>query len=227
MALWLGEPGPNEMKTPGLVIFDCDGVLVDSVPLIERVIRDALEQHGLQFQPDEEWPFHGLSNAHIVDEVTTRWCLTLPLDFSDVVNRTAWDVMERELRAIPGVVEAVSSLHDSKIAICVASSGSPQSVEHRLRITGLYQWFEGGVFGADDSIRPKPFPDVFLKAAETIGFQPSECVVIEDSEAGVQAGKAAGMRVLLFSSKPGNSIGKLDDVTQFTDMTLLPALLGL
>lgn len=213
--------------TPKLVIFDCDGVLVDSVPLIERVIRDALEQHGLQFQPHEEWPFHGLSNAHIVDEVTTRWGLTLPPDFSDVVNRIAWDVMERELRAIPGVTEVVSSLHNSHIRICVASSGSPDAIAHRLQLTGLYQWFEGRVFGVVDSTRPKPHPDVFLKAAETIGFLPSDCVVIEDSEAGVQAGQAAGMRVFMFTPESRSSNSKLDGVVQFTDMSFLSDLLGL
>ena len=117
-------------------------MLVDSVPLIERVIRDALENHGLRLKRSEEWPFHGLSNAHIVDEVTTRWGLTLPMDFSDAVNRKAWDVMEGELQAVSGVADVVHLIHESGIAICVASSGSLGAVEYRLRLTGLYQWFE-------------------------------------------------------------------------------------
>ena len=211
--------------TPDLIIFDCDGVLVDSVPLIERVIRDALEGHGLRFRPDDEWPFHGISNAHIVDEVTTRWGLALPPDFSDSVNRKAWDVMESELRPVSGVADVVRLVHESGLATCVASSGPAESVEHRLRVTGLYRWFEGRLFGATDSIRPKPHPDVFLTAAATMGYEPSDCVVIEDSAPGIEAGRAGGMRVLAFTSGQGSI--QSPGVTRFRDMTSLPVLLGL
>lgn len=213
--------------TPSLVIFDCDGVLVDSVPLIERVLRRALAGHGVQLQPDEEWPFHGVSNSLVMDAVKTQWGLSLPDDFSDVLNREAWSLMERELYPVPGVAEAVRSIVDSGIATCVASSGSLEAIEHRLQITDLYEWFEGRMFGAAGLARPKPYPDVFLLAAETMGFLPSECVVIEDSEPGVQAGQAAGMRVLAFTPEANALVAGSTGVERFVDMASLPALLGL
>ncbi len=213
--------------TPSLVIFDCDGVLVDSVPLIERVLRRVLEDCGLRLQPDEEWPFHGVSNTLVMDAVQVRWGLSLPSDFLDVVSREAWDVMERELRAVPGAADAVRSIVDSGTATCVASSGSAEAIEHRLRLTGLYHWFEGRLFGAAYLLRPKPWPDVFLLAAETIGFLPSECAVIEDSEPGVEAGLAAGMRVLAFAPEANALVAGSTGVERFVEMASLPALLGL
>ena len=212
--------------TPSLVIFDCDGVLVDSVPLIERVLRRALAEYGLRLQPDEEWPFHGVSNSLVMDAVRTRWGLSLPTDFSDVVNREAWSLMERELRPVPGVAEAVRSIVDSGISTCVASSGSSEAIEHRLRLTGLYQWFEGRLFGAAHLARPKPYPDVFL-LAEKMGFLPSECVVIEDTEPGTQAGLAAGMQVLAFTPRADIVVAESTGVERFVEMASLPALLGL
>ena len=213
--------------TPSLVIFDCDGVLVDSVPLIERVLRRVLTDCGLRLEPDEEWPFHGVSNTLIMDAVQVRWGLSLPADFLDVVSREAWDVMERELRAVSGVADAVRLIVGSGTATCVASSGSVEAIEPRLRLTGLYHWFEGRLFGAAYLLRPKPWPDVFLLAAETMGVPPSECLVVEDSEPGVQAGQAAGMRVLAFTPESNPLVAGLTRVERFSDMASLPALLGL
>lgn len=95
------------------------------------------------------------------------------------------------------------------------------------RLTGLYHWFEGRLFGAAGLARPKPHPDVFLLAAEAMGFPPSDCVVIEDSEPGIQAGLAVGMRVLAFTPGPDASVAESLGVERLADMSSLPALLGL
>ena len=111
--------------------------------------------------------------------------------------------------------------------MCVGSNGSPDAIEQRLKLTGLYPWFEGRLFSAATMARGKPYPDVFLHAAETMGFSPSDCVVIEDSDAGVQAAQAAGMKVLAYVASPTSDVADSRGVERFADMASLPALLGL
>ncbi len=134
--------------------------------------------------------------------------------------------MEEDLHAVPGVNDVVRLVVASGIATCVASNGSLDAIEHRLKLTGLYHWFERRLFSSELVGRGKPNPDVFLHAANTMGFPPSECVVIEDSEAGLRAAQAAEMRVLAFaagSHAAADAVG----VEAFTDMASLPVLLGL
>jgi beta-phosphoglucomutase-like phosphatase (HAD superfamily) len=113
------------------------------------------------------------------------------------------------------------------MAVCVGSNGSPDAIAQRLRLTGLYSWFEGRLFSAAVMARGKPYPDVFLHAAEAMGFSPSECVVVEDSNSGVQASLAAGMRVLAYVASPTSNVADSMGVERFTDMASLPALLGI
>ena len=156
-----------------------------------------------------------------------RWGVSLPESFLDDVEDAEWAAMECGLQAVTGIESALRIVADSGNAICVASNGSPAAIEHRLRLTGLLHWFDGRVFSARQVARGKPFPDVFLHATTTMGFPPSECVVIEDSKAGIQAGRAAGMRVLAFAAGWGSDAAEARDVIRFADMALLPSLLGL
>lgn len=216
------------MNLPKLVIFDCDGVLVDSEPLIESAFIRVLEGFGLQLGPDAyRTTFRGLSNSRIAEVVRSRWGVSLPEEFGPVIESEEWDAMERELRPIPGVADAVRSVAASGLAMCVGSNGSPDAIAQRLRLTGLYSWFEGRLFSAAMAPHGKPHPDVFLHAAETMGFSPSDCVVIEDSDSGVQAGLSAGMRVLAYVASPANNVADFREVERFTDMASLPPLLGL
>ena len=214
--------------SPKLVIFDCDGVLVDSEPLNNRALGRVLSSYGLRLQPDElRTHFSGLSNSRIEDIARKRWGVSLPANFSDVLEDAERVVLEEGLRAVPGVADVVRLAAASGMATCVASNGSPDAVEQRLKLTGLYPLFAGRLFSAAEVARSKPYPDVFLHAAETFGVSPSECVVIEDSEPGIQAGQAAGMRVLAYAAGPDTGAADSAGVELFMDMALLPALLGL
>ena len=211
-----------------LVIFDCDGVLVDSEPLTSRAMKDGLAHYGRRLELDEiQACFHGVSNNQIHDTVLTHWGVQLPDDIVSLFEEAARIAVEDGLRAIPGVADAVRAIAASGMAVCVGSNGSPDAIAQRLKLTGLYDRFEGRMFSAAMVARGKPYPDVFLHAAETMGFAPSDCVVIEDSDAGVQAALAAGMRILAYVASPTSDVADSRGVTRFTDMASLPALLGL
>ncbi len=218
----------SEATPPGLVIFDCDGVLVDSESLIETAFLRALGRYGLRLIPsDYHGFFKGLTVSRTADVVRARWGVSLPGDIREVIDQEEWEEMERGLQAVPGADDAVRSVVATGMAVCVGSNGSPDAIAQRLGLTGLYHWFEGRLFSAAMVPHGKPHPDVFLYAAETMGFTPAECVVIEDSDTGVQAGLAAGMRVLAYVASPVNNVDGSRAVVRFTDMALLPALLGI
>ena len=219
---------PLTATPPELVIFDCDGVLVDSEPLTTRAMQRGLARYGLRLALDEiQEHFHGVSNNQIRDTVLAHWGVQLPDDIVDLIEEVERLAVEDGLQAIPGVADAVRSVVSAGMAVCVGSNGSPRAIEQRLKLTGLYPWFEGRLFSAAVMARGKPHPDVFLHAAQTMGFASSECVVIEDSDTGVQAGLAAGMAVLAYVASPTSDIADAREVVRFTDMALLPALLGL
>ena len=215
------------MNPPKLVIFDCDGVLVDSESLIERAFLRVMEGHGLRLGPDDHLDtFKGLSTGRAVDILKTIWEVSLPVDIEEIIESAEWEEMERGLQPVPGAIDAVRSVVAAGMAVCVGSNGAPDAIAHRLRLTGLHHWFEDRLFSAAMVAHGKPYPDVFLHAAETMGFPPSECVVVEDSDAGVQAGLLAGMRVLAYVASPSSNIAASREVERFMDMASLPALLG-
>ena len=219
---------PEPPVPPKLVIFDNDGVLVDSPPLINRALVRVLATYGLRLSPDEvRKNLKGLQSADIRKVVVSRWGVSLPEDFGEVMEDAEWAEVEQSLRPVDGAEHAVSAVVASGIATCVASNGSPEEIEHRLKLTGLFPWFEGRLFSAYTVPRSKPFPDVFLHAASTVGYPPSECAVVEDSEPGIQAALASGMRVLAYAPASDTTPAESANVQTFTDMTSLPALLGL
>ena len=218
----------DEAALPRLVIFDCDGVLVDSEPLTTRAMQRSLARYGLRLDLDEiQARFHGVSNDQVRDTVLAHWGVQLPDDIADLIEEVESVAVEDGLPAIPGVADAVRSVVSAGMEVCVGSNGSPRAIEQRLKLTGLYDRFEGRLFSAAMVAHGKPHPDVFLHAAETMGFAPSECVVIEDSDAGVQAALSAGMRVLAYVASPASDIAGSRDVERFADMASLPALLGI
>ena len=183
-----------------LILFDCDGVLVDSEVLATRELQRYLEDlsfpTGLVQKNQDN--FTGLSLLDIRKFIETQAGRILPDDFERELRRRDVEAFHRDLRAIDGVRDTLSTLD---FARCVASSGSQEKIRHSLTITGLIQYFDPNLFSAQDQQvrRGKPAPDLFLHAAKSMGFQPNRCLVIEDSVAGVRAGIAAGMHTIGFT----------------------------
>jgi beta-phosphoglucomutase-like phosphatase (HAD superfamily) len=181
----------------GLVIFDCDGVLVDSERLAIRVEAEVLGELG--------WP---LTEAEVVDRFVGRSAaymqaevervLGRPIDWDEIFGRRHHEAYARELVAIDGIPELVGALGVASVPMCVASSSTHDSIRRKLERTGLAGAHLSHVFSVEDVARSKPAPDVFLYAAASMGVDPSDCAVIEDSVAGVEAGLAAGMTVFGF-----------------------------
>ncbi|MET0428433.1 MAG: HAD family hydrolase [Microvirga sp.] len=179
-----------------LLIFDCDGVLVDSEVLACRIDAEVLTGIGIPYTADEIMAqFVGGSLKDMMARIETDRGCTLPPDFAAELNRTLFSRFETDLKPIAGVREAVQALAMPR---CVASSSSPDRIALSLRVTGLDGLFDH-VFSASQVPRGKPAPDLFLHAAARMGQSPDSCVVIEDSLFGVQAARNAGMRVIGFT----------------------------
>lgn len=177
------------------VIFDCDGVLVDSEKIALQVELEMLAEQGLYFDPAEYVVrFMGLStdayHAAIDDESRKR--LGRPIAEAIRQSERLRAVMVAEMTEVPGAVAAVSALNLPK---AIASSGSLPGLERKLKRTNLWQLFAPHVYGADHVAQAKPAPDLFLHAAKALGVVPADCLVLEDSVNGVIAAKAAGMTV--------------------------------
>jgi HAD superfamily hydrolase (TIGR01509 family) len=180
-----------------LVIFDCDGVLVDSERLAVRVEAEVLCELGWPMTEEEVAErFVGHTVAYMESEVSRR--IGHPIDWHATFGVRHREVFEAELVAVDGVTDVVSTLLARGVPMCVASSSLRQALEFKLRRTGLWDAFAGNVFSTEDVDHAKPAPDIFLHAAAAMGAYPSRCAVIEDSVAGVAAGVAAGMTVFAF-----------------------------
>jgi len=177
-----------------LVIFDCDGVLVDSERIAIKVHTEVLTRLGCSFTLDEvAEKFVGVSWDDLRLAAEQQLGRSLGADWRSPYEHLYRDASEAELEPVDGIDEAVAAL---TIPACVASNGTHVEIRHSLRLTGLYERFHGRIFSADDVARGKPAPDLFLHAARTLDVDPARCVVVEDSTYGVRAARAAGMRVL-------------------------------
>ncbi|QRM32063.1 HAD family hydrolase [Microvirga sp. VF16] len=179
-----------------LLIFDCDGVLVDSEVLSCRIDAEFLTQIGIPYTAEEiARQFLGVSLKTMISRIETERNCKLPGDFSERLNRTLFARFETDLKPIEGVRDAILSLHFPR---CVASSSIPERIALSLRVTGLADLFDN-IFSSSQVARGKPAPDLFLHAAAQMKASPTECIVIEDSSAGVQAARAADMHVIGFT----------------------------
>jgi HAD superfamily hydrolase (TIGR01509 family) len=180
----------------GLVIFDCDGVLVDSERLTVGVEAQVLTELGWPMDTAEvvrRWM--GRTSAAQLAEIAARLGEEAAAEFDRRTTTTLRAAFETDLQAVEGVAELVDALAGLGIPTCVASSGTPAKMEHTLGVTGLWDRFEGRIFSTVEVEHGKPAPDLFLLAAERMGVVPSRCAVVEDSVTGVRAGVAAGMAV--------------------------------
>ena len=181
------------MQKLSQVIFDCDGVLVDSEILANRVEVEVKTSLGFPITLEEQISkFVGCGMSHPVMVAELQ---RLPKDYWQIVDRRCDEVYRAELKSIEGVLETLQKLNVPK---CVASSSEPEYLKMKLASTGLSEFFPIGVFHGRSVKRPKPEPDLFLHAVEKMGWLAEECLVIEDSVHGVRAGKSAGMIVCGF-----------------------------
>lgn len=191
------EQNDQFVLRPGLVIFDCDGVLVDSERIANREFAALLREIGLEFTlPQMFETFVGNSMPRCVEIITERLGHAPPADLLHRYSERVGAVLPGELQPVEGVVALLDALEAAGIATCVASNGEHALMSVKLGVTGLLPRFEGRRFSSADVTRPKPAPDLFLHAAGCMGVDPSQCVVIEDSALGVQGACAAGMRAI-------------------------------
>jgi HAD superfamily hydrolase (TIGR01509 family) len=211
-----------------LVIFDCDGVLVDSEPLANASFAAALNAVGLDWTVEETMRrLMGRSLKSCGEIVEAELGRALPADFFDKMQaRTYQSFRDAPLKPVPGVKEAVQALQKAGLDTCVASSGAVEKMKFTLGLTGLWDLFGGRVFSSSQVPRGKPFPDLFLHAAIAMNVQPFDCVVVEDSVPGVQAARSAGMRVLGYVGAPHTDRDAMAAAGAFlfTDMKQLPDL---
>jgi HAD superfamily hydrolase (TIGR01509 family) len=210
-----------------LVIFDNDGVLVDSEPISNRLLAGYLTEvgHPTSYE-DSLRDYMGAAMHRVHDLIRERTGRGLPVDFDDVFHGRVFAAFERDLKPVPGVVGVLEQLVAEDVAYCVASSGSHERIRVGHRTTGLNRWFDDGrIFSSEDVGRGKPAPDLFLYAAERMGVAPERCVVVEDSPLGVAAAVAAGMDVVGFTAMtPAEKLAGAGKV--FADMRELPGLLA-
>ena len=213
-----------------LIIFDCDGVLVDTEPPANRLLAEIISEEGLPLTAEFcHAHYVGRTMADIQADVEQRLGRALRPDWPDMVRTRTRDLFRRQgIRPIVHVGEQILWLRAQAIPYCVASSGLIRKMRLTLGLAGLLPLVEDVLFSASMVARGKPAPDVFLHAAQQMGATPDECIVVEDSLPGIKAGQAAGMRVLAYG---GGAYADLPALAQtgaelFTDMRDLPGLLG-
>jgi HAD superfamily hydrolase (TIGR01509 family) len=212
-----------------LVIFDNDGVLVDSEPISNRILAAYLTElgHPTSYE-DSLRDYLGGAVHRIHDLVYDRSGQRLPADFDESYHARVFQAFEAELEAMPGAPEVLDGFTASGTAYCVASSGSHERIRVGHRKTGLDQWFDDGrIFSAQDVGRGKPAPDLFLHAAGQMGVDAARCAVVEDSPLGVQAALAAGMEVFGFAAMtPKDRLVQAGATRLFRHLEELPGLLA-
>ena len=185
------------MRAARLVIFDCDGVLVDSEPISNRVLARMLGEQGLQLTVAEaRAAYQGMTLAQVLAAAAESLGRPLPQGWLARYERERTEAFREGLRSVPGVRECVQDVRGEGMAVCVASQGSLAKTRLSLALTGLSDLFEDSwLFSAEMVARGKPFPDLFLHAARAMGAAPAQSVVVEDTPSGVRAAVAAGMHV--------------------------------
>jgi HAD superfamily hydrolase (TIGR01509 family) len=213
-----------------LVIFDCDGVLVDSEPIAFQADNDMVRSLGLDWTYEEcIQKFLGRSTKSCVELIEVEMGRKVPEGWLEAWHEAMHDSLRRvPVPPVPGIFEALDALDAARVPYCVASSGEMEKMEITLGSSGLMPRVAGRIYNAAMVARGKPAPDLFLHAAKSMGAKPADCIVVEDAVAGVIAGVAAGMRVMAYAAaayvdREGmrRAGGEL-----FEDMAALPRLIG-
>ena len=212
-----------------LVIFDCDGVLVDSEPISNGVLARLLSAEGLPTTlAESRRNYQGLLLSEVVSSAEAKLGRPLPEGWLAGYERERADAFESELRAVPGAAAAVRAVSAAGVGVCVASQGRLEKTWFTLGLTGLRGLFaEDALFSAESVPRGKPHPDLFLDAARVMGAEPGRCAVVEDPPSGVAAAVAAGMRALGFAADADEEALADAGAEVFHALDALPSLLGL
>lgn len=205
------------------IIFDCDGVLVDSEPIGNQVLVDMANSYGANIDLDYAFKhFKGGSIYTCRDKIQALVNQPLSQDFIAEYRRRSYNAFKEQIQPVEGVKEVIESL---SIPFCVASSGPTEKIRLNLELTGLLPYFENNIFSCYTIEKWKPEPDVFIWAAKTMGFKPEDCVVIEDSLTGIQAAKAGGFDVFGFTAHDYNNELEAEATTTFNSMEKLMELI--
>ena len=224
MSSGAGQPSGHR---PGLVIFDCDGVLVDSERISHQVLAAMLAEQGIVLtlaQTIER--FIGASTARCAQQIDALLGSGASDAFMRQFARRTQAAFSAELRVVDGVPDLLATLSARAVPFCVASNGNHAKMDFTLAHTGLLALFQGRRYSATEVASPKPAPDLFLHAAACQGARPTDCVVIEDTPTGISAARAAGMRALGYAAMtPAHQLQAAGAHQVFSKMTELPALL--
>ena len=213
------------MSNFDLIIFDCDGVLVDSELLTNTVFAAMLNESGLSVTLEDMFDkFVGNSMATCMEIIQNMLGKPAPDDFLKHYRARTRQALQAGLQPVNGIADALEKID---LPYCVASSGDHDKMRTTLAITGLLPRFEGKLFSVTEVARGKPHPDVFLYAAEKMGAKPNRCIVVEDTPIGVIAGSAAGMKVFGYAERMNAQRLKESGASLvFTEMRLLPQLIA-
>jgi HAD superfamily hydrolase (TIGR01509 family) len=215
------------MRRPDLVIFDCDGVLVDSETVSNRVLAANLARHGLTLTLEETMAtFVGNSMTNVRNTARAMGA-ALPEDWIDLIYDETYAALREGVGVIPGIPALLDALQAAGIAYCVASNGSDEKMDITLGATGLAPRFEGRRYSAHALGVSKPDPDLFLIAAKANGADPSRCLVIEDSPSGAIAARRAGMACLGYVPEGHTDRLSAEGATVIRHMDAVAAHLGL
>ncbi len=219
------HPSGENNALPELVIFDCDGVLVDSDRISLRIQAEKITALGLETSYEDcVRDFLGLGMSATLKILAERLGRPLPPLWEEDLNAAVRKAFRSELWPVPGVLDA---LEEIELPTCIASSGSLEKMRFTLGLTGLWHRFAGRIYSADEVPRGKPAPDLFLHAAVCMDAEPSRSVVVEDSPFGVAGARAAGMSVLGYAPDGSGVRLQREGARTFKSMAELPGLLGL
>ena len=221
----MNASSPPRRRGPNLVIFDCDGVLIDSEPIANRVLHRKLRDAGLEMELEEVMrTFVGRTRDGCIEMAARMLGRALPESFGPEWDAALFEALGREVKPVDGIVEVLDGL---QLPWCVASNGEPERMRLALQAAGLLERVGDRLFSAKQVARPKPAPDLFLHAARAMGHLPGVCAVVEDTPTGVKAGVAAGMQVFGYVGSPHadpDALAAAGAVT-FHHMRALPSLL--
>ena len=211
---------------PGAVIFDCDGVVVDSEHPTLVMVRDDLEKYGLCLTLEELEAGYIGGTVETVAEKARANGARLPEDWVGDFYQRMYAMLRASVPLVPGIVAVLDALDSAGIPFAMGSNGTPEKMQITLGQHGLVERFRGHLYSGQALGRPKPAPDLFLHAAGRLGVAPSVCVVIEDSAAGARAARAAGMRCYGYAPKGAHAALVAEGAILFHDMAELPGILG-
>lgn len=215
------------LMPPDMVIFDCDGVLVDSETITNRVMQVNLAGHGLTLEFNEIMRLFVGGTMQGVMDLAREMGARLPEDWLDQIYPEMNAALAEQVQPVKGVIAVLDALDAAGIIYAVGSNGPHSKMAVTLPKTGLLQRLHGRIYSREDVAQPKPAPDVYLHAAKQAGIEPARCVVIEDSASGAKAGVAAGMLTYGYCAEtPKERLAPICDAL-FSHMDELPTLLGL